>query len=96
MLARPLRWQFAESGDAHAVRETSFDRRLDEVGREEGKRDRHVDFARTAALACCNGFDSGIRNSSEFVKPAASSRNRRDQKCAILGTDRPNVVSCLF
>jgi hypothetical protein len=32
------------------MREPSFDRRLDEVGREEGKRDRHVDLADAAAV----------------------------------------------
>jgi hypothetical protein len=46
-LAGPFGRQVGEAGNSHAVREASFDRSLDEVGREEGKRDSHVDLADT-------------------------------------------------
>ena len=54
VLAGPLSRQVREADNSHAMREPSFDRRLDEVGREEGKRDRHVDLADAAAE--CQGI----------------------------------------
>ena len=54
VLAGPLGRQVGEADYSHAMRKPSFDRRLDEVGREEGKRDRHVDLADAAAE--CQGI----------------------------------------
>jgi hypothetical protein len=51
VLAGPFGRQIAEAGHSHATRESSFDRRLDEVRREEGERDRHVDIANAAPLS---------------------------------------------
>jgi len=61
-LARPLRGQVAHPRHAMAVREAPFDCGLDEVGREEGERDRHVDLPCAAALALRDtlGFDSRV------------------------------------
>ena len=49
--AGPFGRQVGETGNSHAEREPSINGRLDEVGREEGERDCHVDLARSAALA---------------------------------------------
>ena len=43
-LAGPFGRQAGETGNSHAVREPSINGRLDEVGREEGERDCHVDL----------------------------------------------------
>jgi hypothetical protein len=51
VLAGPFCRQVGEADNSHATRKASFDRRLDEVGREEGERDRHVDLADAAAVA---------------------------------------------
>jgi hypothetical protein len=50
VLAGPFGRQVGEADYSHAMREPSFDCGLDEVGREEGKRDRHVDLADAAAV----------------------------------------------
>jgi hypothetical protein len=42
MLARPFGGQVGEASDTHTVREPAVDGRVDEIGREERKRDRHV------------------------------------------------------
>ena len=86
-LTGPFRGQVAESGHAHSVGETPIDGRLDEVGREERERDRHVDLPHAAALTFGDAF--GIRSGigHEFVEPAAPPCNRCDQERAVLGTD---------
>jgi hypothetical protein len=50
VLPGPFGWQICEASDAHAVRQSAFDGRFDEIGCEEGKRDRHVYFADAAIL----------------------------------------------
>ena len=42
VLARPFGGQVGEASDTHTVREPAVDGRVDEIGREECKRDRHV------------------------------------------------------
>jgi hypothetical protein len=42
VLARPFGGQVGEASDTHTVREPAVDGRVDEIGREERKRDRHV------------------------------------------------------
>ena len=56
VLARPFGGQVGEASNAHAVRESPFDGGLDEIGCEEGERDRHVDLADAAALALGDAF----------------------------------------
>ena len=53
-LAAPFGGSIAESLDADAAREATFDRRFDEVRREECERNRHVDLTQTAFLTCCD------------------------------------------
>ena len=49
VLAGPFGRQVGEADHSHARGESSVDRGLDEVGREEGERDSHVDLADAAA-----------------------------------------------
>src|SRR6516165_9789103 len=48
VLAGPFGRQIGEADNSHAMRKASFDRSLDKVGREEGKRDCHIDLADAA------------------------------------------------
>src|SRR5215207_9104850 len=92
-LARPLCGQVTHPRHAMAVREAPFDCGLDEVGREEGKRDRHVDLPCAAALAHCDtlGFDSRVGH--DLIEPAATLRNRCNQQRAVLGADRAGILN---
>ena len=56
VLLGPRGGQVGEAGDAHAMRKSTVNRRLDEIGREERERDRHVDLANTAPLALRDAF----------------------------------------
>ena len=49
-LARPFDREVAKSGHAHSVGKAPIDGRLDEIGREERERDRHVDLPHGALL----------------------------------------------
>jgi hypothetical protein len=53
-LPAPFGRSIAESLDADAARQATFDRRFDEVRREECERNRHVDLTQTAFLTCCD------------------------------------------
>ena len=92
VLAGPFSRQVGEADDAHAMGESSIDRSLDEVGREEGKRDRHVDLANTAAVSGRDAF--GIRRwiRDELIEPATPSCDRCDQESAVLGTYGAGVL----
>jgi hypothetical protein len=61
------------------MRQPPRDGRVHEIGRQEGKRDRHVDLANAAPLALGDAFRMCGRVGKKFVKPAAPSRNRCDQ-----------------
>jgi hypothetical protein len=81
----------AEAGHSHSVRVSPVDGCLDEVGREEGERDRHVHLPQATALTSGDAF--GIRSEvgNEFVEPTAPACNRCDGDCAVLGTDGPGI-----
>jgi hypothetical protein len=51
VLTGPFGSQVREADYSHAMRKPSFNRSLDEVGREEGERDCHVDLADAAVVA---------------------------------------------
>jgi hypothetical protein len=91
-LARPLGRGIAQASNADAVRQSSFDGSLDEIGREEGERDRHIDLANAAFFPCSNLLDTGDTAGNDLIKPAPAARNRRDQRGAGLGADRSTVV----
>jgi hypothetical protein len=79
VLAGPFGRQIAEAGHSHATRESSFDRRLDEVRREEGERDRHVDISNAAPLSHRYTFNVQLGSaisSSSHRRPQRSTRPR--------------------
>jgi hypothetical protein len=92
MLAGPFGRQIGEADNPHAVREPSFDGSLDEVGREEGKRDRHVHLADATAISCCDGLRIRRRIRDKFIEPTSPSRDRCNQERAVLGPDCASVL----
>ena len=54
MLARPFGRHIAQPDNSHSVRKPSINGCLDEIGREEGKRDCHVHPSHTATFAICD------------------------------------------
>ena len=67
------------------MRKPSFDRRLDEVGREEGERDRHVDLSNAAALSLRDGFHVCGWVSRKLLEPSASARVNGPRNLPSLG-----------
>jgi hypothetical protein len=82
VLARPVGGHVGEAGHSHAMRQPPRDGRFHEIGRQEGKRDRHVDLPNAAPLALGNAFRICVRVGKKFVEPMAASRNRCDQERA--------------
>jgi hypothetical protein len=76
VLAGPFGRQVGEADYSHAMRKASFDRSLDEVGREEGKRDCHIDLADAAAVSRRDAFGICPRVHDELIEPAAGVGNR--------------------
>jgi hypothetical protein len=66
-LAGPLGRSIAQASDADAARQSSFDGSLHKVGRDERKRDRHVDLADAAFVAGSNLLDTGHSASNTFA-----------------------------
>jgi len=66
VLLAPFGGQVGETGDAHAMRKSTVNRRFDEIRREERKRDRHVDLADTAPLSFGDSFGGGCRISCKW------------------------------
>ena len=54
--------------------------------------DRHVDLPHSATFTFCDAFGIRSRIGDEFIEPSAPPRNRCDQECAVLGTDRTDVL----
>jgi hypothetical protein len=54
------------------MRQSPRDRRFHEIGRQEGKRDRHVDLANATPLALGDAFRICVRIGKKFVEPAAA------------------------
>ena len=74
VLAGPFGWQVGEAGNSHAMREPPVDGGLDEIGREEGKRDCHIHLADAAPLAlgdAARGCRFSARSSSSQRRPRA-------------------------
>ena len=78
VLAGPFGRQVGEADNPHAMRKASFDRSLDEVGGEEGKRDCHIDLANAAAVSRCDAFRTRSRIGDEFIEPTTPAGNRCD------------------
>jgi hypothetical protein len=92
VLARPVGGQVSESGHSHAMRQPPRDGRFHEIGRQEGKRDRHVDLPNAAPLALSDAFRICVGVGKKFVEPAAASRNRCHQERAGLRAYRTSVL----
>jgi hypothetical protein len=92
VLPRPLGGHVGEAGHSHAMRQPPRDGRFHEIGRQEGKRDRHVDLPNAAPLALGDAFRICARVGKKFVEPAAASRNRCDQERAGLRAYRTSVL----
>ena len=92
VLAGPLGSGITKTGNADPTREPTFDSRLHESRREEGKRDRYVDLADAAALSYGNRFD--IRNGArhQLIEPAPASRNCGDQPRASVSADGTSII----
>ena len=75
MLLGPCDGQVGEAGNAHAMRKSTVNRRLDEIGREECERDRHVDLSDAAPLTFRYSFGGCGPVSCEFIEPTASASN---------------------
>ena len=69
-MPRPLGGHVGEAGHSHAMRQPPGDGRFREIGRQEGKRDRHVDLANAAPLALGNAFRICVRVGKKFIKVA--------------------------
>ena len=75
VLLGPCGGQVGEAGNAHAMRKSTVNRRFDEIGREERKQDRHINFADAAPLAFRNCLGGGYPVSCQFIEPTASAGN---------------------
>src|SRR5262245_62555207 len=74
------------------MRKASVDRSLDQIGREEGERDRHVDLADAAAVSRRDALSVCRRVRDELIEPAAPAGNRGDEEGAVLGTHCAGVL----
>jgi hypothetical protein len=92
VLPRPLGRRVGKASNTHAVRQSSVDRRFDEIGCKEGKRDRHVHLADAAAFSFGDTFPGCRCASDKFIKPTTSAGDRCDQCCAIFRTYRTNLL----
>ena len=90
-LARPLDGWIDQPRDADAARQPTFDRGPDQIGRQEGQRDGHVDVTPAAALAAGDRVGADHSAADQLVEPAAAKCDRPDQRGAGLGPDRAMV-----
>jgi hypothetical protein len=75
MLASPLDWGIAQSGDADAAWQLAIDSSLDETGREEGERQSHVDLPNAATLSLRDAFHICFCVSDKLFEPTPASRD---------------------
>src|SRR5436189_2532559 len=87
VLARPLGWRMAQSGDANTAWQSTCDSGPDQIGRQEGERDGHVDLPCAAPLALGDAFGACVCVSEKFIKPPTAPCDRCDQERAGLGSD---------
>ena len=92
MLARPLGWRIAQSGDANTAWQSTCDSGPDQIGGQEGERDGHVDLAYTAPFSLRDAFRICVCASDKFIKPVAAAGNRCNQGRAGLRPYRTNML----
>jgi hypothetical protein len=90
-LLRPFRWWIAEPLDADAAGQPTFYGCLDKIGREEGERDRHVDFPDAALFADADFLDCRHSTGDHIVEPLAAFGDGADEACASLELLRLDV-----
>ena len=86
VLAGPFGWQVGEAGNSHPMREPPVDGGLDEIGREEGKRDCHIHLADAAPLSLGDAVRGCRFRGDKFIEPTAPAGDRCDQGGAIFRT----------
>ena len=92
VLAGPFGWQVGEAGNSHPMREPPVDGGLDEIGREEGKRDCHIHLADAAPVSLGDAVRGCRLLGNKFIEPPAPAGDRRDQGSAIFRTYRPGLL----
>jgi len=92
VLARPLGRSIAQASNADAARQSSFDGCLDEFGREERERDRHIDLSDAAFVPRSDLLDSGDGAGNDLIKPTSATRDRCDERGASLGANGSKIV----
>ena len=92
MLARPLCWRVAQTGDPDPARQPAIDGSSDQVGREEREGYGHVDLPQAAFLALRDALRIRRRLRDKFVEPTSPSRDGCDQGGTGFGPDGPRVL----
>ena len=91
-MAAPLGRSIAETSDADASGQSSFDGSLHQRGREESQRNRHTDLSNAAFFARGNLIDTeGAGN--DLIKPTPAVRDRCDKLGAGLSADRASILT---
>jgi hypothetical protein len=78
VLARPLDWRIAQSGNADTAWQSAIDGSPHEIGCKEGERYGHVDLPHAATLSLRDAFHICFYVSDKFIEPTPSARNRCD------------------
>ena len=94
VLTRPLGRAIAETGNSKSARQATFDGHFDQIGCEEGQRDRHIDLADAAFFARGDLFDISHGARDDFIEPAPATSARRDELGAGLRTNRASILRC--
>ena len=94
VLAGPLGRGIAQTAHADAARQLSLDGSLDQLILGARKASEIVMLTFRTLQALTSGDAFGIRSGvgNELVEPTAPPCNRCDQDCAVLGTDRADVL----
>jgi hypothetical protein len=58
------------------MREPAVDRRVDQIGRKESKRDCHVDLSRAAVFSLGDAVGTRYWISDKFIKPTTANQSR--------------------
>ena len=92
-LPTPFGGSVAQPLDVDASRQAALDRGSDQVGREEGERDRHVDMADAALLAQSNLLSFSDGAGDDLVQPATAFRDGSDQTVPAFRPLRSDLAS---
>ena len=90
-MAVPLGRRIAETRDANAAGQSSLDSSLNQPGREERQRYRHIDLSNAAFFPQSDLVDSD-RAGHDLIKPTATACDRCDKRGTSLSTDRASIL----